>query len=136
MTFQIPQENSAVIPVSFGIGLLLAGRYVLGAAAIAIGVVAHFRSSYFETEKKELANKKPSARWHELTFQEKLSSVDQWYYSNNDEPIGPLNETAILKLLKDNKISKDTFIYNSVISKEWMPFEQTHLFQNRVTTNG
>lgn len=134
MTFQIPQENSAVIPVSFGIGLLLAGRYVLGAAAIAIGVVAHFRSSYFETEKKELANKKPSARWHELTFQEKLSSVDQWHYADNGNSVGPLEESVILQLLKDNNISKNTLIYNAVLSDKWIPFEQTHLFQNRITT--
>jgi hypothetical protein len=134
MAFQVPQENSTVIPVSFGIGLLLAGRYILGTAAVAIGLVAHFRSEHFEAKKKELNNKKPSARWHELTFQEKLSSVDQWHYADNGHSVGPLDETAILQLLKNNKISKDTLIYNSVLSDKWIPFEQTNLFQNRITT--
>ena len=134
MSPQIPQENSTVIPVSFGIGLLLAGRYTLGTAAIAIGAVAYLRSKHFEAKKKELGNKKPSARWHELTFQEKLSSVDQWHYADNGHSVGPLDESAILQLLKDNKISKDTLIYNSVLSDKWIPFEQTNLFQNRITT--
>ena len=134
MTFQVPQENSTVIPVSFGVGLLLAGRYILGAAAVAIGVVAHFRAQHFEAKKRALAEKKPSARWHELTFQEKLGSVDQWHYADNGHSVGPLDESAILQLLKDNKISKDTLIYNTFLSDKWIPFEQTHLFQNRVTT--
>ncbi len=99
MTFQIPQENSTVIPVSFGIGLLLAGRYILGTAAIAI---------------------------------DKLSSIDTWYYSKDGETVGPLGEGAILHLFKSNKIAKNTFIYNSVISNEWIPFEQTHLYLNQV----
>ena len=133
MAFQVPQENSTVIPVSFGIGLLLAGRYILGSAAVAIGVVAHFRAQHFEAKKKALASKKPSARWHELTFQEKLSSIDQWHYADNEHSVGPLDESAILQLLKDNKISKDTLIYNPVLSEKWIPFEQTHLFQNRIT---
>lgn len=134
MAFQIPQENSTVIPVSFGIGLLLAGRYILGTAAIVIGVGAYFRSKYFEDKNKELENKKPAVRWHELTYQEKVISIDNWYYSNNGEAIGPLGEGAILHLLKDKKISKDTPVFNSVISSEWIPFELTHLFQNRITT--
>ena len=133
MAFQVPQENSTVIPVSFGFGLLLAGRYILGTAAIAIGVVAYLRSQHFEAKKKELGNKKPSARWHELTFQEKLNSVDQWHYADNGHAVGPLDETGILRLLKDNKISKDTLIYNPVLSDKWIPFEQTNLFQNRIT---
>ena len=133
MSLQIPRENSTVIPVSFGIGLLLASRYFLGTAAIVIGVAAHLRSQHFEAKKKILTNKKPSARWHELTFQEKLSSVDQWHYADNGHSVGPLDETAILQLLKDNKISKDTLIYNSVLSDKWIPFEQTNLFQNRIT---
>jgi GYF domain 2 len=134
MTIQIPQENSTVIPVSFGIGLLLAGRYVLGTAAIAIGIVAHFRSNYFKAKRKELAHKKPLVRWHELTFQEKLSSVDQWHYADNEKSVGPMDERAILQLLKDNKISKDTLIYNPVLSDKWVPFGLTNLFQNRMTT--
>jgi hypothetical protein len=134
MAVQVPQGNSTVIPVSFGVGLLLAGRYILGAAAVAIGVVAHFRSQHFEAKKKALANQKPSARWHELTFQEKLRSVDQWHYAEGGRSVGPLDESAILQLLKDNKISKGTLIYNSVLSDKWIPFEQTNLFQNRITT--
>ena len=134
MSIQVPQENSTVIPVSFGVGLLLAGRYILGSAAVAIGAVAYLRSKHFEAKKKELGNKRPSARWHELTFQEKLSSVDQWHYADNEDSVGPLDESAILQLLKDNKISKDTLIYNPVLSEKWIPFEQTHLFQNRITT--
>ena len=134
MAFQVPQENSTVIPVSFGIGLLLAGRYVLGTAAIAIGIVAHFRSNYFKAKSKELAHKKPLVRWHELTFQEKLSSVDQWHYAENGNSVGPVNEQVMLQLLKDNKISKDTLIYNSVLSDKWIAFELTNLFQNRITT--
>jgi hypothetical protein len=134
MTFQVPHENSTVIPISFGIGLLLAGRYVLGTAAIAIGAVAYLRSKHFEAKKKELGSKKPSARWHELTFQEKLSSVDQWHYADNEHSVGPLDESAILQLLKDNKIFKDTLIYNAALSDKWIPFEQTNLFQNRIRT--
>ena len=134
MSLESPQKNSTVIPASFGIGLLLAGRYILGTAAVVIGAVAYLRSQHFEAKKKELGSKKPSARWHELTFQEKLSSVDQWHYADNGNSVGPLDETAILQLLKDNKISRDTLIYNSVLSDKWIPFEQTNLFQNRITT--
>ena len=98
MVFQILQENSTVIPMSFGVGLLLAGRYILGTAAVTIGIVAHFRSQHFEAKKNELSNRKPLARWHELTFQEKLSSLDQWHYADNGQSVGPLDETAILQL--------------------------------------
>ena len=125
MAFQVPQENSTVIPVSFGIGLLLAGRYILGSAAVAIGVVAHFRSQHFET-------KRPDVHWNDLTFKEKLSSIDTWYYSKNNETVGPLGEGAILHLFKNNSINKETFIYNSMISNEWIPFEQTHLYRNHI----
>ena len=50
MAFQVPQENSTVIPVSFGVGLLLAGRYIFGTAALAIGAVAYLRSKHFEAK--------------------------------------------------------------------------------------
>lgn len=134
MTFQIPHENSTVIPVSFGIGLLLAGRYILGTAAIAIGAVAYLRSNLPEAKNQRTTSRGPAARWHDLTYTEKLGSIDNWYYSNNNETVGPLGEGALLHLLKDNRISKDTLVYNSIISGEWMAFEQTHLFQNRITT--
>ena len=128
MAFQVPQENSTVIPVSFGIGLLLAGRYILGTAAIAIGAVAYLRSKQLEAK----AAHKPEVHWNELSFKDKLSSIDTWYYSKDGETVGPLGEGAILHLFKNNKIAKNTFIYNSVISNEWIPFEQTHLYLNQV----
>ena len=128
MAFQIPQENSTVIPISFGIGLLIAGRYVLGTAAIAIGAVAYLRSSHIKAKDAH----KPEAHWNDLSYKEKLSSIDTWYYSKDGETVGPLGEGAILHLFKNNKISKETFIFNSVISNEWIPFEQTHLYQNQI----
>ena len=128
MSFQVPQENSTVIPVFFGIGLLLAGRYILGAAAIAIGAVAYLRSTQLEAK---LA-RKHEVHWNDLSFKEKLSSIDAWYFSKDGEIVGPLGEGAILHLFKNNKISRNTFIYNSVISNEWIPFEQTHLYLNQI----
>lgn len=118
-------ENITIIPISFGVGLLLAGRYILGAAAVAIGVVAYFRSAHSEAKKSDV-------HWNDLTYKEKLSSIDAWYYSKDGETVGPLGEGAILHLFKNNKISKETFIFNSVISNEWIPFEQTHLYQNQI----
>ena len=128
MAFQVPQENSTVIPVFFGIGLLLAGRYILGTAAVAIGVVARFRSQHVKE------NYKHEIHWNDLSYKEKLSSIDTWYYSRDGSAVGPLGEGAILHLFKKNKITKKTLIYNSVISNEWIPFEQTHLYQNQIDT--
>jgi hypothetical protein len=126
MAVQVPQGNSTVIPVSFGIGLLLAGRYVLGAAAIVIGAVAYFRANQFKEDQKH------ETHWNDLSYKEKLSSIDTWYYSKDGNTVGPLGEGAILHLFKNNKITKETFIYNSVISNEWIPFEQTHLYRNHI----
>jgi hypothetical protein len=126
MAVQVPQGNSTVIPVSFGIGLLLAGRYVLGAAAIVIGAVAYFRANQFKEDQKH------ETHWNDLSYKEKLSSIDTWYYSKDGNTVGPLGEGVILHLFKNNKITKETFIYNSVISNEWIPFEQTHLYRNHI----
>ena len=128
MAFQVPQKNSTIIPVSFGIGLLLAGRYILGTAAVAIGAVAYLRSKQLEAK----AAHKPEVHWNDLSFKDKLSSIDTWYYSKDGETVGPLGEGAILHLFKNNKIAKNTLIYNSIISSEWVPFEQTHLFRNHI----
>ena len=128
MAFQVPQENSTVIPVSFGIGLLLAGRYILGTAAIAIGAVAYLRSKHFEARSAH----KPEVHWNDLSFKEKLSSIDSWYYSKDGEIVGPLGEGAIIHLFKSHKIAKNALVYNSIISNEWIPFEQTHLYRNQI----
>lgn len=128
MAFQVPQENSTVIPVSFGVGLVIAGRYVLGAAAVAIGSVAYLRSAQLKAKEAH----KPEVQWNDLTYKEKLSSIDTWYYSKDGEAVGPLGEGAILHLFKNNKIFMETFIFNSVISREWIPFERTHLYRNHI----
>lgn len=128
MTFQIPQENSTVIPVSFGLGLLLAGSYVLGTAAIAIGTVAYLIAAQLKAKEAH----KSEVHWNDLSYKEKLSSIDTWYYSKDDKTVGPLGEGAILHLFKNHKITKETFIFNSVISNEWIPFGQTHLYQNQI----
>ena len=107
---------------------MLAGRYILGTAAVAIGAVAYLRSKQLEAK----AAHQPQAQWNELSFKEKLSSIDAWYYSKDGETVGPLGEGAILHLFKNKKITKNTFIYNSVISNEWISFEQTHLYLNQV----
>jgi len=128
LSLESPQKNSTVIPVSFGIGLLLAGRYILGTAAIAIGAVAYLRSKQLAAK----VNHKPEVHWNDLPFKDKLSSIDTWYYSKDGETVGPLGEGAILHLFKNNKIASNTLIYNSIISKEWILFEQTHLYRNHI----
>ena len=97
VALEITRENSTVIPVSFGIGLLLAGRYISGTAAITIGFVAYLRSKQLEAK----AAHKPEVHWNDLSFKEKLSSIDTWYYSNDGEVIGPIGEGAILHLFKN-----------------------------------
>ena len=128
MSFEIPRENLIIIPVSFGVGLLLAGRHILGTAAIVIGAVAYLKSKLLETKSAH----KPEVHWNDLSFKEKLSSIDSWYYSKDGEIVGPLGEGAILHLFKSHKIAKNSLVYNSIISNEWIPFEQTHLYRNQI----
>ena len=93
-----------------------------------VAIVAYLRSEQLAAK----ANHKPEVHWNDLPFKDKLSSIDTWYYSKDGETAGPLGEGAILHLFKNNKIASNTLIYNSIISKEWILFEQTHLYRNHI----
>lgn len=50
-----------------------------------------------------------------------------WYYSDNDQEIGPLDEEALFELAASGKITADTYLYREGW-ENWMPAGRTELF--------
>ena len=45
----------------------------------------------------------------------------QWYYSRNDAPCGPVDDTQLKRLIRAGEISGETLVWNSTMGEEWKP---------------
>lgn len=124
MNAQLRFSNIAVIIASFGCGLMLAGRYLLGLAAIIVGLFIYLR--HRSQSQNSLANQKNS---NSETHLEEPPPIDNWYYEKNGIVAGPLLEAQIFELIKIDDISNETLVYNAAIGEEWRALEDTHFIK-------
>ncbi len=130
MSLTLPQNNSTIVPVAFGVGLMLSGRYLLGAAAIAIGAAAYFkfgvtRDAGSANASHVVAPKPKNSESH----LEEPPPIDNWYYEKDGAVIGPLLETQVRELMKNDEISNETLVFNSTLGDEWRTLDDTHFIK-------
>jgi len=143
MEQELPQEKLIVGLVSFGLGLILSGRFLFGILPIAAGVYFYFknRAAYAGLEKRLTslmgadASAGASAQKNELSGKaakvEASSSpasipIDNWYYERAGAAIGPFKESDIRGLILKSELTPLTLVYNPVFGDEWRKLENTH----------
>lgn len=129
------RDNLIVASASFGVGLMLSGQYIIGAAAVSVIIISRLRSRRYDQNKtskliNERLNHKNQSN-HEPTLNQKLRALDSWYYSEDGEVVGPVAEGQILVLYDLKAISESTLVYNSETGKEWRPFGEEFVRQNK-----
>lgn len=129
------QLDIAVIFTSFGIGLLVAGHYIIGPAFIAFGAILYIINSYQYHQAHRVPHKVRSRHNHYVrqdpTLEQKLRALDAWYYSKDGEVVGPVAEGQLLTLFDIKAISENTLVYNSEVGKVWRPFGEEFSRFNR-----
>jgi hypothetical protein len=121
MNFRLPPSNAPLIAGSFGLGLLLAGRYILGISAILVAGAAYILikpSSSPKTTHEKPANSE--------THVNEPPPIDNWFFEKDGAAVGPLLESQILELIKSDEISTDTLVYNSAVNEKWISLDDTH----------
>lgn len=145
MASDLPQEKLIVGLISFGLGLILSGRFLFGLLPIAAGVFVYVknRSAYADLEKRLLSMISETTRdsgGQQNAPQEKIRAsgsggsaasapVENWYYERAGAAIGPLKEIEIRKLLINNEITVSTLVYNPIFGDEWRKVENTHFIE-------
>lgn len=128
------EDDFVLVPVAFGLGLILSGRLLFGVIAALIGVAAAFRDRF--REKGALASVQGSAKSAAASGQRSgepeqvpaaRATLDGWYYERNGEAAGPLKETELLSLFQSGKIGRETAVFNAALGEQWLVFSQTHL---------
>jgi len=135
-------DNFTLVPVSFGVGLILSGHFLQGILAVAIGAVAYwknskptmhikskshsspFMQSVITKEVADLPHKKNSETHHE-----EPPPIDNWYYAKEEEVVGPLLESEMIALMKSEEIAGDTLVFNAEVGDEWRVLEDTHFIK-------
>ena len=142
MESDLPQEKLIVGLISFGLGLILSGRFLLGLLSIAAGAYFYIknRAAYRELEKRLLSRfsePSPAVTEQKPEPREKkrlpdsgdrtaAAPVENWYYERAGAAIGPLMETDIRNLLLKSEITTQTLVYNPIFGDEWRKVENTH----------
>ncbi len=121
MNFRLPVSNASIIAGSFGLGLFLAGRYILGTAAVVVGALAQFPLGA-STNNTSTGQKLKNSQTH----LEEPPPIDNWYYAQDSGAVGPLLESQIFELMQKDEISNDTLVYNAAISDKWISLDDTH----------
>jgi hypothetical protein len=128
-------KNSTLIPISFGVGLLLAGRHFWGLASILIGCAAYpvFKKRHKEEifHRQERSPKKTIVPFtvdveETVENEHSASPFENWYYYKDNQVIGPENEAKMIALIGDNIISRQTLVYNAAIGNVWIDILETH----------
>lgn len=124
MNFSMPISNAPIIAGSFGGGLILAGRYVLGITALVVGALAYFllRASANSSSNTSANQKLKNSETHI----KEPPPIDNWFYATDSCAVGPLLESQIFDLMKNDEISNDTLVYNAAISDKWISLDDTH----------
>jgi hypothetical protein len=133
-------DNFIVIPISFGLGLAISGHYLQGLAAIAIGGFAYFKGQTRGLEKSSdpISSENLSSsseiddflkRKNSETHQEEPPPLDNWYYAKDEEVVGPLLESEMLSLMKEEEITNETLVFNATLGDEWRVLEDTHFIK-------
>ena len=143
MAQELPQEKLIVGLASFGLGLILSGRFLFGLLPIAAAVYFYVknRAAYADLEKRLTAllgaeksagagdaPKQPSdkAARPEVVASTPSAPPDNWYYERAGAAIGPFKESDIRSLLLNREITSVTLVYNPVFGDEWRKLENTH----------
>lgn len=142
MESDLPQEKLIVGLISFGLGLILSGRFLFGLLPIAAGGFFYYknRTAYAELEKRLLSRvfaPSPAVNEQKPEPQETNARADSgesttsaplenWYYERAGAAIGPLKETDIRNLLFKSEITTQTLVYNPIFGDEWRKIENTH----------
>ncbi len=127
------QDDFVIVPVAFGLGLILSGRLLLGVIAVLIGGAAAFRDLIREKAGPRVeaalgAAANPSSRRTEQPPRSAAPATpDGWYYESNGEAAGPVRETEILELFRMGKITGETAVFNAALGEQWLVFSQTDL---------
>lgn len=127
------QDDFVIVPVAFGLGLILSGRLLLGVVAVLIGGAAAFRELIMEKAGPRVeaavgaAADRPSRGPEQPPRSTAPATPDGWYYESNGEAAGPLRETELLELFRTGKITGETAVFNAALGEQWLVFSQTHL---------
>ena len=130
------EDDFVLVPVAFGLGLILSGRLLFGVIAALIGVAAAFRDRFREkgalasvqgSAKSAAASGQRSGEPEQVPAASARATLDGWYYERNGEAAGPLKETELLALFQSGKIGRETAVFNAALGEQWLVFSQTHL---------
>lgn len=128
------QDDFVLVPVAFGLGLILSGRLLFGMIAALIGVAAAFRDRFREKpaavpgESNGVAVRgQRSGKPEQAETSPARATLDGWYYERNGEAAGPVKETELLALFQSGKIGRETAVFNAALGDQWLVFSQTHL---------
>lgn len=124
MRFRLPTSNAPIIAGSFGVGLLLAGRYILGLTAVGVSVIAHFLINP-SAQNAGAGQKLKNSETHNI----EPPPIDNWFYEKDGAAIGPLLETQVFELMKNDEISNETLVYNAAVSDKWISLDDTHFIK-------
>jgi|694.fasta_scaffold130307_5 hypothetical protein len=124
MNFHLPISNAPLIAGSFGLGLILAGRYILGISAIFVAGAAFFLVKPSLNPKTD--HQRPS---NSETHVNEPPPIDNWFFEKDGVAVGPLLESEILALMKSEEISNETLVYNSAVSEKWVSLDDTHFIK-------
>ncbi len=143
MESDLPQEKLIVGLISFGLGLILSGRFLFGLLPIAAGIFFYIknRAAYAGLEKRLISmigagpssdartprQESPAGAGNpDMNSPTASAPVDNWYYERAGAAIGPLKESEIRILLLNREISSATLVYHPIFGDEWRQLENTH----------
>lgn len=143
MESDLPQEKLIVGLVSFGLGLMLSSRFLLGLLPIAAGIFFYIknRAAYAGLEKRLISmigagpnsdartpRQEPLTRASnpDMNVPAASAPVDNWYYESAGAAIGPLKESDMRILLLNREITSATLVYHPIFGDEWRQLENTH----------
>ena len=143
MESDLPQEKLIVGLISFGLGLVLSGRFLFGLLPIAAGIFFYIknRAAYAALEKRLIAKigAGPSSDARtprqeslaksgntDMNGPKAAAPVDNWYYERAGAAIGPLKESDIRILILNREITSATLLYHPIFGDEWRQLDSTH----------
>ena len=135
-------DNFTLVPVSFGVGLILSGHFLQGILAMAIGGVAYWKNSKSSVWSRSKSDSSPFMqpviskvevdlphKKKPETHHEDPPPIDNWYYAKDEEVVGPLLESEMVDLMKSEEIAGDTLVFNAEIGDDWRVLEDTHFIK-------
>lgn len=127
------QDDFVIVPVAFGLGLILSGRFLFGLVALLIGGAAAFRDLIREKAGPGVeaalgaAAARPPRRTEPAPRATARATPDGWYYESSGEAAGPVRETEIIELFRLGKITGETAVFNAALGEQWLTLSETHL---------